>query len=63
MRNLKTILLIVVLIALGVGFLFLPIRQWFLQLEGQVESLGVVGPFVVALAYVFMTVLLIPGSA
>ena len=63
MRNLKTILVVAVLIALGVGFLFLPIRQWFLQLEGLVESLGVAGPVAVALAYVAMTVLLIPGSA
>lgn len=63
MRNLKAALIAVLLIAIGIGFLFLPIRQWFLQLEGQVESLGVAGPVVVAVAYVLMTVLLIPGSA
>jgi hypothetical protein len=29
MRNQKTILLALVVLAVGVGFLFLPIREWF----------------------------------
>jgi len=63
MRNLKTILIVVIFLAIGIGFLFLPIREWFLQLEGQVRSLGIAGPVLVAFAYSLMTVLLIPGSA
>ena len=63
MKHLKTILIAVALVAIGISLLFLPVRQWFLQLEGQVESLGTAGPVAVALAYVVMTVLLIPGSA
>jgi uncharacterized membrane protein YdjX (TVP38/TMEM64 family) len=55
--------IVVLVVAVGIGFLFLPVRQWFLQLEGQVRSLGVAGPVAVALAYVALTVLLIPGSA
>ncbi len=51
------------MLAVGVGFLFLPIRAWFTALEGQVAGLGVIGPVVVAAAYVALTVLLIPGSA
>jgi pyruvate/2-oxoglutarate dehydrogenase complex dihydrolipoamide dehydrogenase (E3) component/uncharacterized membrane protein YdjX (TVP38/TMEM64 family) len=46
-----------------VGFFFLPLRQWFIELEGHVQSLGALGPAVVALAYVLCTVLFIPGSA
>jgi len=47
----------------SIGFLFLPLRTWFVQLQGGVGSLGALGPAVVAVAYVAMTVLLIPGSA
>lgn len=63
MQKLKPFLLLALVLALGIGFLFLPLRQWFLALQGEVERLGVIGPLVVMLAYVLMTVLLIPGSA
>ena len=48
--------------AVGVGFFFLPLRQWFTQLESHVQSLGTLGPAAVVLAYVLCTVLLIPAS-
>ncbi len=51
------------MLGVGIGFLFLPIRDWFAALEGQVAGLGIIGPVVVALGYVALTVLLIPGSA
>jgi uncharacterized membrane protein YdjX (TVP38/TMEM64 family) len=63
MQKLKPFLLLALVLALGSGFLFLPLRQWFWALQGEVEGLGVIGPFVVILAYVLTTVLLIPGSA
>ena len=44
-------------------FLFLPIREWFMQFESYVQSLGAIGPVVVVLAYMLCTVLFIPGSA
>jgi uncharacterized membrane protein YdjX (TVP38/TMEM64 family) len=62
-QNRKTILSGLAVLAVGIVFLFLPIRAWFAALEGQVAGLGVIGPVVVALAYVALTVLLIPGSA
>jgi uncharacterized membrane protein YdjX (TVP38/TMEM64 family) len=62
-KNTKALLIALVIVGIGIGFLFLPVRQWFLQLQGQIESLGAVGPVVFALAYVVLTVLLIPGSA
>jgi len=62
-RRWKPFLIAVILVAAGVGFLFLPLRTWFVQLQGEVGSLGAIGPVVVAVAYVAMTVLLIPGSA
>src|SRR5262249_30284476 len=63
MRNWKMLLIAVLLVAASVGFLFLPLRAWFVQLQGGVGSLGALGPVVVGVAYVTMTVLLIPGSA
>lgn len=63
MNRSKAILLAALLLGVGVGFLFLPIREWLMHLEGYLRSLGSVGPAAVALAYVFTTVLLIPGSA
>ncbi len=62
-KNAKALLIALVVIAVGVGFLFLPVRQWFLLLQGQIEGLGAIGPVVFALAYVVLTVLLVPGSA
>lgn len=63
MQKLKPLLLITLLLGAGIGFLFLPIRQGFLLLQGQIEALGTIGPIVVVIAYIAMTVLLIPGSA
>ena len=62
MKKSRVILLVALLVAVGVGFFFLPLRQWFTQLEGHVQSLGTLGPAVVVLAYVLCTVLLIPAS-
>ncbi len=63
MNKSKVILLVLLAAAVFVGFLFLPARQWFMELEGYVQSLGAIGPAVVAVAYVLCTVLFIPGSA
>lgn len=63
MQKLKPWLLLALLLALGCGFLFLPLSKWFLQAQGTIASLGIVGPLVVVLLYVVFTVLLIPGSA
>ena len=63
MKNGRVVLIVALGVIAGAGFFFLPVRQWFMQLEGYVQSLGAVGPVVVALAYVLCTVLFIPGSA
>ncbi|MGH7844613.1 MAG: FAD-containing oxidoreductase [Candidatus Binatia bacterium] len=63
MKGGKAIVLGGLVVLAGVGFLFLPIREWFMQVEGYVRSLGAIGPAAVALAYVLCTVLFIPGSA
>jgi pyruvate/2-oxoglutarate dehydrogenase complex dihydrolipoamide dehydrogenase (E3) component/uncharacterized membrane protein YdjX (TVP38/TMEM64 family) len=62
MKDSKIILLVTLVVAAGVGFLFLPVREWFMQFEGYVQALGAIGPAVIALAYVACTVLLIPAS-
>ncbi|MBM4299129.1 MAG: hypothetical protein FJ143_15440, partial [Deltaproteobacteria bacterium] len=59
----KVVFFVAVITALFVGFLFLPVRQWFMQFEGYVQSLGAIGPAVVVIAYVLCTVLFVPGSA
>src|ERR671918_2014262 len=59
----KITLLALSLLTVLVGVWFLPVRDWFMQLEGYVRSLGAIGPVVVVLAYILCTVLFIPGSA
>ncbi|MBI4523340.1 MAG: FAD-containing oxidoreductase [Deltaproteobacteria bacterium] len=63
MKGGKLILVIALLLIAGIGFLFLPIQQWFAGLEGYIQTLGTIGPIVVALTYIVTTVLFIPGSA
>ena len=63
MKRLKLVMISLLLAVLFVGFLFLPVRAWFMQIEGHVQSLGPIGPVVMVLAYVLCTVLFIPGSA
>jgi pyruvate/2-oxoglutarate dehydrogenase complex dihydrolipoamide dehydrogenase (E3) component/uncharacterized membrane protein YdjX (TVP38/TMEM64 family) len=63
MKNSKVILVAALVVAAGVGFFFLPARQWFMHFESYVRSLGTIGPVVVILVYIFCTVLFIPGSA
>ena len=59
----KAVIAAALITAVALGFLLLPVRSWFMQLEAYVRSLGNAGPIAVALAYVVTTVLLIPGSA
>ncbi|HEY7556516.1 MAG TPA: FAD-containing oxidoreductase [Candidatus Binatia bacterium] len=63
MKTGKILVLAALAIALALGFLFLPIREWFMRFESYVRSLGAIGPVVVVLAYILCTVLFIPGSA
>src|SRR5687767_12440839 len=63
MKTGKIALVVFLAAAMFVGFLFLPIRQWFTEFEGAVASLGALGPAVVVLVYILCTVLFIPGSA
>src|SRR5919109_4645575 len=63
MKANKAIIFLLVLAAIVAGVLFLPVRQWFMEFDGYVKSLGAFGPLVVALLYVVSTVLFIPGSA
>jgi pyruvate/2-oxoglutarate dehydrogenase complex dihydrolipoamide dehydrogenase (E3) component/uncharacterized membrane protein YdjX (TVP38/TMEM64 family) len=63
MKASKAIIVAIVLAAIIGGVLFLPLRQWFMEFESYVKSLGTVGPVVVILVYVLCTVLFIPGSA
>jgi pyruvate/2-oxoglutarate dehydrogenase complex dihydrolipoamide dehydrogenase (E3) component/uncharacterized membrane protein YdjX (TVP38/TMEM64 family) len=59
----KPILLLFLVAAVFLGFLFLPVREWFAHLETYIRSLGALGPVLVVLAYIACTVLFIPGSA
>ncbi|MGH7798940.1 MAG: FAD-containing oxidoreductase [Candidatus Binatia bacterium] len=63
MKAIKILLIVVLLIAIGIGFISLPVRHWFMLLQHYVQSLGAIGPVVVVLAYMVSTVLFIPGSA
>lgn len=61
--NRKTIILILLLVAVAVGFLFLPIKAWMIASQLWIKSLGFIGPLVFVLLYVITTILFIPGSA
>jgi pyruvate/2-oxoglutarate dehydrogenase complex dihydrolipoamide dehydrogenase (E3) component/uncharacterized membrane protein YdjX (TVP38/TMEM64 family) len=63
MKASKPILILLLLSALVTAVLLLPIRDWFMQFESYVRSLGAIGPVVVVLVYILCTVLFIPGSA
>jgi len=63
MNTSKILILIGLLIVAVAALLSLPVREWFMQLEGYVESLGAIGPLVVVLIYILSTVFFIPGSA
>jgi uncharacterized membrane protein YdjX (TVP38/TMEM64 family) len=63
MKNRKAVLIGLILLAVGIGFLFLPVKAWTLALQGWIKGLGLLGPLVFAVLYVIATVFLIPGSA
>ena len=62
MKASKAIIIVLVLAAIVAGVLFLPVRQWFMEFESYVKSLGAVGPVVVVLVYVLCTVLVHSGE-
>ncbi|MGE5303653.1 MAG: TVP38/TMEM64 family protein [Alphaproteobacteria bacterium] len=59
----KTLIVIFLIADIAAALFFLPFRDWFVQFEQYVKSLGSLGPIVVAFAYVVTTILFIPGSA
>ena len=59
----NAIVIVLVLAAIVAGAVLLPVRQWFMEFESYVKSLGAIGPVAVVLVYVLCTVLFIPGSA
>ena len=62
MKPIKAVLTVLLLAAVVTIAFFLPVRQWFMEFESYVKSLGAIGPVVVILVYVLCTVLFIPGS-
>ena len=63
MNNRKAIWVALLLMAIGIGFLFLPVKAWGFALQSWIKGLGLLGPLVFVLLYVIATVCLIPGSA
>jgi uncharacterized membrane protein YdjX (TVP38/TMEM64 family) len=62
-KNARAGLLMLLALIVGISFLFLPVRDWFAHFQGVIESLGPLGLIVFVLAYVVLTMLLVPGSA
>lgn len=62
MRYLKTVVLIGLVLVVITGLIFLPVREWFTQLQGWIAQLGSIGPVVMAGVYIVATVLLVPAS-
>ena len=63
MKTGRAIVVTLLLAGVVAAWLFLPVRQWFMDFESYVKSLGALGPLVVVLIYVLCTVLFVPGSA
>jgi uncharacterized membrane protein YdjX (TVP38/TMEM64 family) len=61
-RRFKAFRIVIIILVIGIAFLFFPIKQWISPLQDQIRSLGVMAPIVVIAGYVLFTVLLIPGS-
>lgn len=58
----KWIALVVVLLAVGVAWHFLPVKEWVAAFNQWVEGKGVFGYLLFILAYAVATVLFFPGS-
>jgi uncharacterized membrane protein YdjX (TVP38/TMEM64 family) len=63
MKLAKQLIVIFLIADIAAALLFLPFRDWFVQFEQYVRSLGPLGPMAVVFAYVITTILFIPGSA
>jgi uncharacterized membrane protein YdjX (TVP38/TMEM64 family) len=63
MNKQKIVGMMLLLVAVGIGFLFLPVKAWALALQSWIQGLGLFGPLVFVVIYVIATVFLIPGSA
>jgi uncharacterized membrane protein YdjX (TVP38/TMEM64 family) len=63
LKNAKPLIIAGILLAVGIGFLFLPVRQWLIRFQDYIDNFGPLGPIVYALTYVVLTIFLIPGSA
>ncbi len=62
-KHRKILPILIIVLAIGIGFMFLPVKEGFARVLGEIEGLGPVAPFVFVAGYVLLTLLLIPGSA
>lgn len=58
----RVLLLVLVVVAAAVGFAFLPLGRWALDLVEWIRGAGAAGMVAFAAAYVLATALLLPGS-
>lgn len=58
----RAVLIVSLLAVTAIGVLLLPVREWFMEFEAYVHSLGAIGPVIFALGYVVLTVFLFPAS-
>ena len=63
MRRSKAVVVVAIVVAVAIGFLFLPVRDWFEAVRGYIDALGPIGPVVFVVGYALLAVLLVPGSA
>ena len=62
MNNRKAVLIVLALIAVGIAFMFLPVKTWSGELQNWIKSFGIIAPFVFVVAYIITTIFMIPGS-
>ena len=59
----KMVIFIILITAAAATSLFIPVRAWLGDVASYIQSLGAVGPLIMAALYIVCTVFLVPGSA
>jgi uncharacterized membrane protein YdjX (TVP38/TMEM64 family) len=61
-KNIKIIILVIIILAVIAGIKFLPVKDWLIKSLEWTQGLGIWGPVFVAAFYIVACVLLLPGS-
>ncbi|MEI6233467.1 MAG: TVP38/TMEM64 family protein [Planctomycetota bacterium] len=58
----RWLITLLLLVAVSIGFMFLPVADWVKQLQSHVDALGWIGPIAFIAIYALFTICLFPGT-